>query len=258
MIPKIIHLCWLSGDEYPPLIKKCINSWKKIIPDYEIKIWNTDAFDVNSIQWTREAFAEKKYAFVADYIRFFALYNYGGIYLDSDVEVIKKFDNILQNECFFGFEFTGIPEAAVVGAVSNLQWIKNCKEWYEKESFYDSNGKMRQVVVPFLIKKEFEKFYHKKLIDDGNVHEINGVKVFPYKYLSPKNFYSGKVNVFQETYCIHHSVAAWVKENKKTAFKRYVHLVILGVFGKKNHDFLMRRIHDLKLQIRKRNNKDSF
>ena len=88
-IPKIIHLCWLSGDPYPEKIQTCIDSWKKNLPDWEIMIWDTNKFDVNSTEWTKQAFAEKKYAFVADYIRFYALYNYGGVYLDSDVEVLK-------------------------------------------------------------------------------------------------------------------------------------------------------------------------
>lgn len=258
MIPKIIHLCWLSGDEYPPLIKTCIDSWKKIVPDYEIKIWDTKAFDVNSLQWTREAFSEKKYAFVADYIRFYALYNYGGIYLDSDVEVIKKFDDLLNKKCFFGYEYTGIPEAAVVGAEPKLKWIENCKDWYEKESFYDKNGKMRQVVVPFLIKKEFEVFYKINLIDDGKTLNFENISIYPYKYFSPKNFYSGTVNIFPETYCIHHSVAAWVKESKKTAFKRFSHIFIISVFGKKIHDSFIRKIHQIKLNIRRKNNTNTF
>ena len=258
MIPKIIHLCWLSGDEYPPLIKKCIDSWKEKLPEYKIILWNTNKFDVDSIQWTKEAFSEKKYAFVADYIRFYALYNYGGIYLDSDVEVIKSFDDLLENDCFFGYEYTGIPEAAVIGCVPNLQWIKNCKDWYENESFYTSDGKLRQAVVPFLIKKEFESYYDVNLIDNGKILDIEKNRIFPFSYFSPKNFYSGKIKIFNESYCIHHSVAAWVKESKRTAFKRYVHLFFIKFFGKKSHDFFIRKIHEIKLSLRQSKNKKAF
>lgn len=95
MIPKIIHYCWLSGDMYPDKIKKCINSWKKIMPDYEIMIWDLSRFDINSIVWTKQAYEKKKYAFASDYIRFYALYNYGGIYLDSDVEILRSFNDFL-------------------------------------------------------------------------------------------------------------------------------------------------------------------
>ena len=85
MIPKIIHWCWLSGDPYPPKIQACLDTWKKVLPDYEIILWDTNRFDVNSTPWTKQAFEVKKYPFVADYIRLYAIYNYGGIYLDSDV-----------------------------------------------------------------------------------------------------------------------------------------------------------------------------
>ena len=87
MIPKQIHLCWLSGDPYPAKIEKCLASWKKHLPDYEVVLWDTERFDLESVPWVKQAFEAKKYAFAADYIRFYALYNYGGIYLDSDVEV---------------------------------------------------------------------------------------------------------------------------------------------------------------------------
>ena len=90
MIPKIIHFCWMSGDAYPEKIKKCIESWKQKLPDYEIWLWDTNRFDINQSIWVKEAFEAKRYAFCADYIRCYALYNYGGVYLDSDVEVLKS------------------------------------------------------------------------------------------------------------------------------------------------------------------------
>jgi len=135
MIPKIIHFCWLSGDEYPEKIKMCLDSWKKNLPDYEIKLWNTENFDVNCSNWTREAFEKKQYAFVSDYVRFFALYNYGGIYLDSDIEVKKSFNDLLDKKFFFGYEYEGLPEAAVVGAEKGLGWIKQCLDWYPNHEF---------------------------------------------------------------------------------------------------------------------------
>ena len=258
MIPKIIHLCWLSGEPYPPLIDKCIESWKEKLPNYEIKIWNCDTFDIESVRWVKEAFAAKKYAFAADYIRFFALYNYGGIYLDSDVEVIKNFDCLLNNDCFWGFEYTGIPEAAVVASIPKMEWIKNCKDWYESQSFYNEDGSMRQVVVPFLIKKEFEKYYNKRLFDCGKIQHINNIKIFPYKYFSPKNFYSGKIKIYPETFCIHHSAASWVKDSLFTKIKRYMHIILIKILGKRFHDICLIVIHDLKLNLRKRKNKSAF
>ena len=95
MIPKIIHYCWLSGDPFPDLINKCIDSWHNILSDYEFMLWDTRKIDVNSNLWLKQAYENKKYAFAADYIRFFALYHYGGIYLDADVEVLKDFKSLL-------------------------------------------------------------------------------------------------------------------------------------------------------------------
>ena len=102
MIPKILHLCWLSGDAYPAKIAKCIDSWKRVLPDYDIILWDTKRFPLSQSQWVREAFEKKKYAFAADYIRFYALYTMGGIYLDSDVEVLKSFDDLLDLPYFMG------------------------------------------------------------------------------------------------------------------------------------------------------------
>ena len=116
MIPKIIHLCWLSGDPYPAKIAKCLDTWKKHLPDYEVMLWDTNRFDLNSSIWVRQAFEKKKYAFAADYIRFYALYHYGGIYLDSDVEVLKSFDDLLDLPYFMGAEKAHTPEAAIIGA----------------------------------------------------------------------------------------------------------------------------------------------
>ena len=102
MIPKIIHFCWLSDDPYPQEIQRCLDSWKEILPDYEIWKWDRKRFDINSVPWTKEAFESKKYAFAADYIRLYALYNYGGIYLDSDVLMYKSFNPLLNLPYFIG------------------------------------------------------------------------------------------------------------------------------------------------------------
>lgn len=105
MIPKVIHYCWLSGDPFPSNIKACMDSWKKVMPDYEWKVWNTENFDVNSVPYVREAFEKRKWAFAADYIRMYALYTEGGIYLDSDVKILKPFDDFLSYSFFSSLEY---------------------------------------------------------------------------------------------------------------------------------------------------------
>ena len=131
MIPKIIHLCWLSGDPYPADIEACLKTWKEHLPDYEIWLWDTQRFDVHATKWTEQAFAARKYAFAADYIRLYALYHFGGIYLDSDVVVYKSFDNLLSLPYFIGHDQIGGFEAAVIGAQKGCLWIKDVLDEYE-------------------------------------------------------------------------------------------------------------------------------
>ena len=114
MIPKVIHFCWLSGDKYPSKIRYCINSWKEKLPDYEIRLWDLSRFDIDSSVWCKEAFEMKKYAFAADYIRCYALYKEGGIYLDSDVELLRSFDDLLHLPYFIGEEQGGNIEPAII------------------------------------------------------------------------------------------------------------------------------------------------
>ena len=104
MIPKIIHYCWFGGNPLPPLALECIASWRRFLPDYEIKQWDESNFDVNMIPYTAEAYKQKKYAFVSDYARFWIIFNYGGLYFDTDVEVIKPLDDIIGKGNFMGFE----------------------------------------------------------------------------------------------------------------------------------------------------------
>jgi hypothetical protein len=244
MIPKIIHLCWLSGDEYPPLIKKCVNSMYKKLPDYEIKIWTKNNFDIDSVTWVKQAFEAKKYAFAADYIRFWALYNYGGIYLDSDVEVLKSFDEFLDLESFIGFEYMNIPEAAVVGCEKGCKWVKDCLDWYEGKSFVAENGEQKKDVVPLLVKNILERNYQVKIEDNGNIQTLKGLKLYPYSYFSPKNYFNGKIKVSKETVCIHRFASAW-GPNEKRKWTLVVHCIVIGLIGKKLHDRLFRFVKPL-------------
>ena len=120
MIPKTIHYCWFGRNPLPELAKKCIASWRRCLPDYEIKEWNEDIFDVNIIPYTQQAYEAKKYAFVSDYARFWILYHYGGLYFDTDVEVIKPFDDIVERGPFMGFELDSINGATTIGVAPGL------------------------------------------------------------------------------------------------------------------------------------------
>ena len=162
MIPKIIHLCWLSGDPYPESIKQCLDTWKKYLPDYEVWVWDTKRFDVNSTIWTKEAFENKKYAFAADYIRLYALYNYGGIYLDSDVVMYKSFDELLSLPYFIGQSYTGAFEAAVIGAEKSTNWVADVLRRYDNRHFVKEDGTFDMEELPKVFShmlNEKYKFY---------------------------------------------------------------------------------------------------
>lgn len=226
MIPKIIHLCWMSGEPYPEKIQMCIDSWKKHLPDYEIKLWNAQTFNVNITEWTKQAFECKKYAFVADYVRFWALYTYGGIYFDSDIEVVKNLDLFLNCDCFFGYEYSGLPEAAVVGAVPNLKWMENALYWYEHSSFVKPDGGYNVVVAPLIFRYAFEKGTEIKLIGSAEKKICKNNLLFwilPESYFSPKDGYNGKIYDTENTYTIHHFQAAWKKNTIKNRLNKFIH-----------------------------------
>lgn len=242
MIPKKIHYCWLSGDEFPKDIKKYIDTWKEILPDYEFILWDAKKFDINSVRWVKEAFEAKKYAFAADYIRFYALYNYGGIYLDCDVEMIKKFDNLLESKSFMGFEYISIPEAAVIGAETGLKWVKKCLEYYDNNSFYGESRKIKDVAVPIMIKTVLKKLYKQKVYDTGKVQHFGELDLYPYQYFSPRNPYKNTIDINDNTYCIHHSVGSWCGGSRKM-INRYKHLLLNSILGKKKYDELLYQHH---------------
>ena len=152
MIPKIIHYCWLSDEPYPSIIQYCLNSWKRYLPDYEIILWDKKKFDINSSKWVQQAFNAKKYAFAADYIRLYALYHYGGIYLDSDVEVVKTFNPLLHQPYFFGTENneTIRIEAATIGVEPHNDFILKCLQYYEERDFI-VGGDMDLKPLPFIM-----------------------------------------------------------------------------------------------------------
>ena len=164
-IPKIIHFCWFSGDKYPHLIKQCLKSWEKTLPDYEIKLWDDNSFDFESVPFVKQAFENKQWAFVSDYVRLYALYNYGGVYLDSDVLVKQRFDEWHDYKFFTGIE-TRNPqhsqfwiEAAIMGSEQNNPIIKEAMKYYEKRNFIKEDGSFDKTPAPDIITDIFIKNY---------------------------------------------------------------------------------------------------
>ena len=216
MIPKIIHLCWLSGDPYPRKIQFCIDTWKKYCPDYEIMLWDTKRFDVNSTPWTKQAYEAKKYAFAADYIRLYAVYNYGGIYLDSDVEVLKSFDDILDLPYFVSQELDSeCLELAAFGAEKGVPWVKVAMEWYENRYFIHDDGTLHLELQPHIMKRVLSEVFQWSYIPgkEGVVRDFNKLFVLPGDWFNmhPLNYSENGVRatVTENTHCIHHYAGQW-------------------------------------------------
>ena len=239
MIPKIIHFCWLSEECFSKKIQRCINSWHSHLPDYEIIHWNTKNFNIHCNKWVEQAYNSGDYAFVADYVRFYALYTIGGIYLDSDVEVLDSFDKLLNYKTFFGYEYTGLPEAAVVGSENQAAWLKNALDYYESNNFLNADGSKNRVIAPLIMKYAFEKEYNFKLCDDEKIHEINRTLILPYEYVSPKNGFSGMIYDSENTICIHHFNSAWLKPGIILTIKKYMHIFLIRFLSKKGYNKYM-------------------
>lgn len=229
MIPKKIHFCWLSNDPYPSKIQKCIDSWKEKLPDYEIIKWDLNRFPLDKCIWVKEAFEAKKYAFAADYIRLYALYTEGGIYLDSDVEVLKPFDDLLELPYFLGKEnVSNCIEAATMGSEPHATWSKDCLDYYKEKHFLGSAEHKEGKPLPQVI--------HKILSDKYGIIDINSpldfdkekttIQVLPTSFFSPKNYISQKKQVTNNTYSIHHFAGSWAP------LKDHFLNRIEGLFGK--------------------------
>lgn len=235
MIPKIIHLCWLSGDPYPPKISRCLASWEKYLPEYEVILWDTNRFDLNSSIWVKQAFDKKKYAFAADYIRFYALYHYGGIYLDSDVEVLKSFDDLLDLPYFLGAEKAQTPEAAIIGAEKECDWIKACLDYYQDRHFINEDGSLDIKTVPDIMIKQIEQIKPIRVLsleeslNIRNLNMENEVLEFSDVFFSPKVFDSREVEITPYTYAIHHYQNSWFSPKARAYYRTRAFIVkILG------------------------------
>lgn len=237
MIPKIIHLCWLSGDPYPEDIQKCLDTWKEHLDGYEIMLWDKNRFDVNSTKWTREAFEAKKYAFAADYIRLYALYNYGGIYLDSDVMMYKSFDELLHLPYFIGQDYTGHFEAAVIGAEKGSKWIGEILDYYTDRSFVKEDGSLDTLPLPKIFAKILgEKYQFKKAsIDEPYIDDDNIMYVFSRDYFNSRDSMGAKMT--PKSFCAHNYAGTWVdkKTDLKSRIKRMIPKSILRQYFNFSH-----------------------
>ena len=209
-IPKIIHYCWLSEDPFPEKIQACIASWQKILPDYQIKRWSYNNFPRGKSKWVDQAFDSKKYAFAADYLRCYALFHEGGIYLDSDVEVLKSFDTLLNLPYFIGEEHDGAWEAAVIGSTPGSKLFGKMLDYYDSHDFINQNG-FDTTPMPKIMKKTGENLYDVEYINshDSFNSKKPSLQILPFDYFSPKSYKTGEIEITSRTFSIHHFTASW-------------------------------------------------
>ena len=235
MIPKIIHYCWFGGKPLPELAQRCIASWQKFLPDYEIKEWNEDNFDVNSIPYTAEAYKQKKYAFVSDYARFWILYQYGGIYFDTDVEVIRPMNDIIAKGNFMGFEQDpdgkntpgkyaprycfGVNPGIGLGVAKGHPFLKQMLDLYATLKFQPvpANIAWYKTIVAYTT----EELCRCGLKNIKGIQDVEGIKIYPQCYFSPINTISGKLTITEVTCSIHRFTSTW-SEYKSRNIKDYL------------------------------------
>ncbi|MDR1507315.1 MAG: hypothetical protein LBI67_09470, partial [Treponema sp.] len=256
LIPKRIHYCWLSGKKMPQEILASIESWKNSMPDYEFVLWDRNKFDINSVTWVAEACSVKKWALAADYIRLYAVYTEGGIYLDSDVHVLKPFNDLLTYDFFTCFEWersTNIfkdvvnsdlddiqivgdiqIEAAIFGGIQGHPFLMDCMNWYKNRHFILNNGEYNcRVIAPHIYAAVAQKYGFRYIHEEQKLK--NNMIIFPQgaKFCSPfHNTYTNRIS--HDIYAVHWHAAAW-KYNivKKTIMKIKQNNVIRKLFGKK-------------------------
>lgn len=233
-IPKTIHYCWFGRGNYSDLAIKCMKSWKERLPDYQIVLWNEDNFDVNMNDYVRQAYEQKKYAFVSDYVRLYALYHYGGIYLDSDVEVIKSIDEFLHHRAFLGYEKMELLQTGVMAAEKGHPWIKEILDEYNDKKFILENNELNTVPNPEVITKKTIEIYG--LIPNGQYRVLlDDIHIYPIEYFCAKDWYTGEVKVNEQTCMIHHFSGSWYDNKKKLKVKfRTLLLKLVGKNGLEN------------------------
>jgi hypothetical protein len=248
MIPKIIHYCWFGGKELPELAKKCMETWERECSDYKIMRWDENTFDIaNSLPYVKEAYENKKYAFVSDYVRLWAIYNYGGVYMDTDVEVCKSIDGFLEEHAFSGFEsYTDVPTGIMAGE-KDSPIFKELLDYYNDKHFVKENGEFDLTTNVTIFTNIFEQ---KGLLRNNTQQTIAGFTFFPKGYFCPGDH--DRLHRKDQVYTVHHFAGSWLPEEeirKRNSFSyklkwkiiRTARKVMIAVLGEKKFDKLRGR-----------------
>ena len=247
-IPKIIHYVWVGNNKKSELVKRCMQSWNDKLHDFKIMEWNEKNFDISqSCKFVQEAYKNKKWAFVSDYIRLKCLYEYGGIYLDTDMEIFKGMDDLLKYDGFLCIESKQTISTAIIATKPKAKWIKDILDYYDNIEFIKKDGKENNVPNTKIVKKYLEDkmgYVFKK-----NRYLLNNnILILPQEYFSPLNCYTGKMNVTENTLGMHHYDNTW--KSKKEKNKKKVMQFLTRIIGEDNRA----KIVNLKERLKEKNN----
>lgn len=228
----------------PELAKECLESWKRHLPEYKLVLWNEDNFDINTNEYVRGAYESKKYAFVTDYVRLYALYHHGGIYMDTDVEVIKPLDKFLKHRAFTGTEGKRSCVTGIMGAEKNHPWIKSLLDDYKDRKFILNNGKLNTLTNTLLITKNTMTNYNWKTKDSLQILK-DGLYIYPSSYFCGKNLYSKSIDITEDTYTLHHFSGSWLsdKDRKRVERRRKTKQLTQKIIGEKGLGAVLGVVH---------------
>jgi mannosyltransferase OCH1-like enzyme len=235
-IPKKIHYCWFGRGKKPAMAIQCMASWQKHLPEYEIIEWNEDNFDISMNLYVKQAYAAGKYAFVTDYVRLHVLYEHGGIYMDTDVEVLKSLDSFLDNPAFSGFESNEFIPTGIMGAVKAHPWIGRLLDFYKEHSFFRSDGTMDANTNTHIITSITKDEYNLVI---GNHMQIlkDEVYIYPSDYFCPKSWMTGELQLTRNSHVIHHFAGSWLPQKRRLRIKLtgYAIRILKLSIGKNNY-----------------------
>lgn len=213
MIPKVIHYCWFGGNPIPQKDQEYIASWKRFCPDYEVIEWNETNYDITKNIYMREAYDAKKWGFVPDYARFDIIYNHGGIYLDTDVELVKSLDGLLADKAFIGFENKNYVAAGLgFGAIKGHETIKALRDFYDELSFVKEDGSYNLTPSPMY---QTDCMVKRGLALENTKQIVADITVYPTEYFCPKDNALNNIEITENTYSIHHFNASWFDDKQQ-------------------------------------------
>lgn len=241
MIPKRIHYCWFGGNAKSELILKCLNSWKEYAPDYEIIEWNESNFKISKYKYMKEAFENRRYAFVSDVARFDILHEYGGIYLDTDVELIKPISEFLQHDMFMGYDQRGlIASGLIFGSVKGHNILAKILEYYSSHHFIMKNGRENLTTVVTIVSDTLTELGFEL---NGQKIEKEGVVLYPKTFFDPYDYEHQKMMITEDTHAIHYYSGSWKSDAERRIYK--IGLGLKKVFGETNYNKIVKVKHKI-------------